>query len=419
VKDCKVDLIQQMYEKLRGVIDYMTQKYPERVYLYEPALKYFELANEGIMQGKPVLWYYFCLPPELFRALEVTAVSPEYLAGGLAAMGDRNRKYVDMANEKFADHICTINKSPVGLALSGDTLTPDMMVYTAVNPCDAALISYSNIGHYLNIPSFQLDTPYLSDDRSRKYMAKQISDMFSFIEGQTGQKLDLDRLREIIGYSNQSLDYLLKLNELSKNIPSPTSSRALYVSSGATMALSGLPFFVDWSRKRYEVAKEKAERGEGALPAEKVRLVFIANGFDVDLNIFDWLEQKYGAVMVASLLNMYPTDPIDNTGDMSKIFEGLARRTMAYPMARHGRGSADYYIDECIRVAGDYRADAVVFSCNTGCKYNWATAQLVRNAIYDKLGIPTLVFEIDPWDPSVAASESIKSKFEQFFDVAF
>ena len=85
--------------------------------------------------------------------------------------------------------------------------------------------------------------------------------------------------------------------------------------------------------------------------------------------------------------------------------------------ARHGRGSVDSYIDECVNVGRDYKADALIFAGNTGCKYHWATAQLVKDAIYDELGIPTLVFELNPSDPRVVSLEGVKAKFEQFFEI--
>jgi benzoyl-CoA reductase/2-hydroxyglutaryl-CoA dehydratase subunit BcrC/BadD/HgdB len=350
--------------------------------------------------------------------MDVTAFSPEYACGIMASLrGGRNLKYLDIANEKLPQDLCAANRFAVGLVLSRDTVIPDVMVYAAANPCDTVITVYSNLHHYCNIPCFYLDIPYLSDERGCKYVANELKKMVSFIEEQTKQKLDLDRLREVIGYSNQAKEYILKLDNLRKNAPCPTSSRALYITGGAIMGLSGVPEFADWCKDRYDSAREQVQRGKGAIPEEKIRLVWIATGVDFNLSIFDWLENEYGAVTVASLLNMYPTEPIDNTGDESKMFEGLAMRELNYPMARHGRGSADYYISDCINVARDYKADAVIFASNTGCKWNWATAQLVKDTIYDELGIPTLCFELCPMDPRVLSFEGVKAKFEQFFEL--
>jgi len=418
MKEGKVDVIEETYQTLASIRKHIEEKHPERKWLYEPATRYFELVYQGIMQQKPLLWYFYCLCPEIFRSMDVTPFSPEYACGIMASLrGGINLKYLDIASEKLPQDMCAANKFPVGLALSRDTVIPDVMVYAAANPCDAAITVYSNLDHYCNIPSFYLDIPYLSDERGRKYVARELKKMVSFVEEQTKQKLDLDRLRETIGYSNQAQEYILKLNQLRKNVPCPTSSRALHITGGAIMGLCGLPEFVDWCRGQYELVKVKVERGERVIPEEKIRLVWIATGVDFNLSIFEWLENEYGAVMVASLLSDYPTEPIDNAGEKSKMFEGLAKKVMNYPMARHGRGSADTYISECISIARDYKADAVIFAGNTGCKYNWATAQLVKDTIYDELGIPTLCFELSPFDPRVLSFEGVKAKFEQFFEL--
>lgn len=412
-----VDIIQQVYETLRSITDHMEKKYPEKKWMTEPAVKYFELLLDGMMHQRPMLWYFFMMSPEIFRAMDITPFGPEYACSVMATLHDVQYKYLDIASEKLPEHICQVNKFPIGLALSGDTVTPDMMIYTAANPCDAAVTSYSNLGHYCNIPSFVLDIPYLSDERGHKYVAKQLRNMVSFIEERSNQKLDLDRLKQVIDYSNQAVEYIAKLDNLRKNIPSPISSKAVVITSGAVLGLAGVPELVDWSRKQYELTKEKMERGEKVVSEEKIRLVWIANGIEFSTSIYDWLESECGAVTVAGILNMFPTEPVDTTGDISKIFEGLARKTMDYPMARHGRVSADTYINECITLARDYKADAVVFACNSGCKYNWAIAQLVKDTIYDELGIPTLSFEFSPWDPRNLSLDGVKAKFEQFFEL--
>lgn len=416
--ESKLDFIKKVGGTFLSIREHLEQKYPDKRWLIEPAVKYFELVQEGMLSGRPMLWHYLTFCPELFRAMDVTTFSPEYVCATIASLpGGMNFKYLDIANEHFPEHICSLNKFPVGLALSNDIVTPDMIIYAAANPCDATITAYSNLEHYCKIPSYYLDIPYISNDRAHKYIAKQFEGMVSFIERQSKQKLDLDRLREMLDYSNQAYDYIFKLNNLRKNTPSPTSGRALFITGGAAAGLSGLPEFVSWCRRQYEVAREKAEKGKGAIPDEKIRLVWIANGVDFSFDIYDWLERKYGAVTVASLLSEYPIEPIDIDGDESTIFEGLAMRMVNFPMARQGRGPVDVYISECIGTARDYKADAVIFAGNTGCKYNWATAQLVKDMIYDELGIPTLSFELDPWDSRVLSLDSIKAKFEQFFEI--
>ena len=419
MKEVKVDVIQEVNETFRSIMDHVGKKQPENRWLYEPVAKYFELVCAGMANQQPMLWYFIGLVfPELFRAMDITAFSPEYACAVMSSLRRMNLKYLDLANEKVPEHICSMSRFPIGLALSGDAKIPDMVIYAAVNPCDSAPATYSNLAHYYNIPAFCLDIPYIADERAEEYVSKQIQGMVSFVEKQTNHKLDVDRLRQAIGYSNQILDYAAKLDELRKNVPSPTTGRALMATGVATLGLLGVPDMVDWCKRQYELTKEKVVKREGVVPEEKFRLVWISStGIDFDLGISDWLESQYGAVTVATLVSMAPHGQIDTGGDLSKIFKGLAKRTMNLPVAKFGRGSAEAFIDECITIARDYKADAAVFAGNVGCKYGWATAQVAKDALYSEVGIPTLLFEVDPEDPRVVSTESIKAKFEQFFEL--
>jgi benzoyl-CoA reductase/2-hydroxyglutaryl-CoA dehydratase subunit BcrC/BadD/HgdB len=421
VKEAKVDVVQELNDTFRNILDYVGKKHPENSPLYEPVAKYFELLGDGMARRQPMLWYYIgIVVPELFRAMDITAFSPEYTCAIMSSLRRINLRYLDLAKAKVPEHICSMSRFLIGLALSGDTRMPDMLIYAAVNPCDSGPAVYSNLAHYYNIPSFCLDVPYLADARAEEYISKQIQEMVLFLEEQTNRKLDWDRLRCAIDVSNQILDYSLKLDELRKNVPSPTTGRTLMATGVATLSLLGVPEMVDWCQKQYKLTRDKAAKKEGGVPEEKFRLIWISpTVVDFDLGISDWLESRYGAVTVSVLTSMAPPGQIDTGGSKSEIFKGLARRTMNLPIAKLGRESAEAYIRECIAIAGEYKADAAVFAGNVGCKYSWATIQAAKEALYSELGIPTLVFEVDPEDPRVVSSESVKAKFEQFFEVVF
>jgi benzoyl-CoA reductase/2-hydroxyglutaryl-CoA dehydratase subunit BcrC/BadD/HgdB len=327
------------------------------------------------------------------------------------------QQYFDVGGAHVTDGLCGVNKFPVGLLLSGDSKPPDIAVFGASDPCDAAKAVYSNMNFCYNTPSFYIDAPFLSNDRGYKYVAKEQKKLIAFLEEQTKSKMDWDRLREVIEYSNQAYELLKKIDELRKNVPSPVSSREVYAAGTAMMGLAGTPQIVEWLKKRYLVAKEKADKKEGAFKNEKYRLLWVANHIEMDLSIFDWLEQKYNAVTVASLLGRFPFDPIDTKHGEDVILEGLAKRVLDYPITRLGRGPVDVFIDEIINVSKAFKVDGVVLAGNSGCKYYWASAQLTKDKVYDAIGIPTIPIELCPWDPRVASPEAIRAQFDQFFEL--
>jgi benzoyl-CoA reductase/2-hydroxyglutaryl-CoA dehydratase subunit BcrC/BadD/HgdB len=145
----------------------------------------------------------------------------------------------------------------------------------------------------------------------------------------------------------------------------------------------------------------------------------IGNPPNCDPAILDWLESEYGAVTVAMIQTDCLTEPIENMGDITEIFKGLAKRIMHLPMGRHGRLSADHFIDECIKMARDYKADGAIMLGHSGCKWNWASAYLVKDKINDELGIPVLNFEFDSVDSRFLSPEGMRAKFTEFFEIVF
>jgi len=89
----------------------------------------------------------------------------------------------------------------------------------------------------------------------------------------------------------------------------------------------------------------------------------------------------------------------------------------AVPMLRECGGPWEYYINRLLDLCRYYGANAAVFGGHIACKHTWAIAKLIKDRLYDELGIPTLTIELDVFDPRVASLETIKAKFEDFFEM--
>ena len=409
-----MDVIEEHYFILKTMTDEMHNESPGSEDMYNPLMNYFRLMDEGMKQNYPIVWHFLTVSQEPLRAMDVTVISPEYLAGVMAILGTAE-KYIDLPIDSLHEHMCVLNRFPVGLAISGDTVMPDMVIY-GPNPCDAGLTTYSNLEHrFRDIPFYCADIPTKANDRGIKYMSGQLKEMVRSVENNLNIRMDLDRLRELIERSNQAFAIQKKLLDFQKLTPCPTPSFYHIMHGYANFGLPGVPEVLSWYERQYDWMTKRIEAGENAVPKENLRLAWIANNIDFDLGIYDWLEDEYGVVSVVCAMSLLDTDSID-TKDEDTIFEGLAKRTLHYPMPRNGRAVADEYIERSIAIAEEYKADAIVFAANTGCKYHWATAQLVRDAIMDRTGLPVLSFECSPWDERVLSTNGIKEKFTRFLD---
>lgn len=412
--------LQEAYETLRSLMKDIEKKCPEERWELEPAMMLVEGILDGLRQEKTIVWsWLLAIPWEIMRAMNLSAIPTEALFLVLKAFTKSDPyKYLDIP--QIPEEFCSLNKLPIGMALSGELPPPEIVLYSAGQACDTSIASYSTLSQYYNVPNFFLDVPSLENERGYKYVANELKKMVSFLEEHTKQKLDLDILREGIDYANKGVEYNHKLFNLRKNIPCPLSGRGLMLERDALWTLLGYPDYTDWVRKRYESVAALAEKGEREVSyEEKIRFMLIGNLPNSTPAIFDWLESEYGAVAVTAIQADFYSEPIDNKGDISKIFDGLARRVMHYPMGRHGRISTDGFINECFELARDYKPDCAIMLGHTGCKWNWASAYLVKDKINDVLGIPVMNLEFDSVDSRFLSLEAMKEKFREFFEVVF
>ncbi len=402
-----MNIIKNAYDRLKGELE----NYPEKKWIYRPILRYSELLLDRIKENKPVVWYSFAVTPEIFHAFEIASILDVHLAitsppGGL-------NKYIDIAEEYgVPEYMCSLNKSVVGAALAGDVPPPDMIIHSS-SPCDSGILAYQIVADQYDVPVFCLDMPYWNDERSIEYFTEEVGRMVSFLEDKTGRKLDPDKLKQVMEYSNRTHDYVLRINELKRAVPTPLSTRITSLTAISVMEMAGTPELVDYCKKLYEMTKERVKRKEGAVPDEKIRMVWTCTLIPFDMGIFDWLEREYGAVCIMHLFGRYVYRPVENLS-MESMLEGLARKMMDYPMIRQVRGTVEQYIDDVIDACREYKADCAVFAGHLACKAMWASVKLLRDRVYDELGIPTFYFDVDIFDPRVAPSEEIKAKLGKF-----
>jgi len=404
-----------------GMVARYGEKHPEWTWIHGLLADYFDTVRRAKGEGKTVAWVNFGAIPEVFWAMDIVPVVCDGVTGSACmVLPDGASKYIDLAEGVIPDHICGNNKFFVGAAMSGDISIPDMVVQQS-SPCDSNLATYPVIAERFGASFFCVDVPYWRDEASFRYVAEEVKRLVSFLEEQTGRKMDFARLQQVMEYSNQAHDHILKLNELREASPYPYSSIETIAEYIPILALAGTPQLADYARRRYELTRDRVERGVGSLPREreKYRLAWIYGALAFDFGIMAWLEREYGAVSVAHMNNNFVMGPVEDLSNMDSVAMGLAHKLVDLPMGRECYGPWETYVGIMIDLCRRYRADAAVFAGHVACKHNWAIIKLVKDRIYDELGIPTLVFECDVYDPRVASSDDIKGKFDEFFETYF
>jgi len=409
-----VNILEFIAQNMGAIVDHVRAKHPDRAWMYEVRKSYWQRAARAREEGRPVVWHSFDTVPELFFAFDLAPICTDVLSAVVSALPGGIARYADLAQGYVPDHVCTIDRTLMGLAMGGFLPQPDLIIHTS-QPCDSTLITYPVLAQYLGVPHLTLDTPYWGDRRSLDYAARELQKEAAFIEKHTGRALDRERLAWVIDLSNQAYRLIGEVNELRKAVPCPLPSKLLPLTGGMFGCAVGTPELLAYVRRMRDWARERVARGQGQLQEERLRLGWVQIPIYFNTSICDWLEQEYGAVAPMDLLNNYQTIVIDDPGDPQQVYQGLAQRMLRMTMGQVSRGPSQYYIQSALEVCRDYKADVAVASGHLGCKQMWGAFQLVKDVLADELGIPTFIYDCDHLDPRVVSLDQIKARFEEFF----
>jgi benzoyl-CoA reductase subunit B len=381
---------------------------------FKTYLGYHENILKAVADGKTIVFATFGFTPEIFEAMDIQPV----LIGDFFRVMARFRlngllDTIDLAaNQWLPDTTCPFMKGTVGAILAGKFISPDLII-SGSHPCDAGIAGINVIQELVKVPTFNFEIPRWENDRTLDYMCAETKRMVSFLEEHTGKKLDIDRLREVAEESNRAEELNFEINELRRAVPCPQPGKFLRAANTARMFLQGLPAASALLREILADSTERVRRGVGALPKEKMRVIW----YDLATVYFDfygWLEREWEAVVVMDLLSYQPVSYIDTSGYEGMI-RGFAGKILNEAMVRTvHRGLVDCYIDEFVRVYEDYKADCAIVAGHGADKQRPALTSILRDICREK-SIPLLVLTYDYVDPRAVSAESICAKIEQFF----
>jgi len=386
---------------LAGAMDLVVAHYEET----------FQAMDE---RNRKLCWYEFCLTPELFLAMDIHPFLGE-VHPAMMSFGNPEIcwKYVDVAEENgMPPEVCVLDKFMLGALIEDEMPRADFIV-TASGPCDSSRIGYQAFEQLTDCPVYRLDAPVDDSPEAHAYYAGEIRKLIAFLEEQTGRRLDVDRLRAVCEESNRATEAVLELFELRRARPCPHPGAVIQNSYMVMLNSLGRPEFtryVDFLRRD---AAEAVRAGRGAVGEEKYRVLWYYVPITYDLELHDWLEQRFAAVVITDLLSsFFRQDPID-TASLDTMLLSLARRGLEATMGRL-RVKASVLTERFLRDYEDFGADCVIFPGPVGCKHVWGWVGLLREVCRER-GIPICVFDLDWMDSRIRPVESIRGAIEQFF----
>jgi benzoyl-CoA reductase/2-hydroxyglutaryl-CoA dehydratase subunit BcrC/BadD/HgdB len=383
--------------------------------------KFYEDAHHAKTERQPVAWVTSTTPVEVLQAMDIVPVWPENYASVCAARQISVELCERAEREGFSRDLCSYSRCVLGSMFGHEKDLPERglprpdFLVTTTCACDTHLKWFEVASRLYKVPLFLLDVPYnaaggdsdhLDKDHINFYVA-QLQELFAFLEKQTGKKLDFDRLCETCALSNWTSKLWTEIQDYRKTVPSPMDARDAFSAVFFMLCLPGSQLAIDFYTQLRDELRERSVNRIGAVEKERFRLIWDNLPLWWDLKIFEYLN-NLGAVVVAEVFSHVWAGSLD----ASNPLESLARKYLP----NLANSSVQRRIDIVVNLARDFRANGVILATNWGCRMMSIGETIVRDAVYEKLKVPSLIIDVDSSDWRVANDAQIRDRFATFIE---
>lgn len=319
-----------------------------------------------------------------------------YLCGSMA-----ERSFIQQAeNSGLSETLCSYHKVFIGAAEQGLLPKPKCIVYTNL-VCDANLVTFKHLAKKFQVPSFMLDVPLQPSSSSVDYVARQLWELKTFLEDQTGRRIDEDNLSERLVRTQQTLKTMERYCQQSADRCIPTDLASPMYTAITGNVLLGTEEAENYSRLLLESVKN-------APAAKGVRLYWmhVLPFWSQAANKLLRLNER-AQIITCDLAQACPSD-----FDPDEPYEAIAKR-LVY---NHFNGSVSRRIEAGICRAKDSGADGVVWFNHWGCKHTLGAAQLAKKR-FEEAGLPLLILDGDGCDRSHGGEGQTATRLDAFLEM--
>lgn len=403
-------------------------------------LKMFEQYYKNILtaheQGKKLVAITFCLSPVIFYAMDVVPVCTELLT----ALGNLTWKrsmfdYLDHACELgLPETSCSSQRGAMGAYLGGFGESIDFVVCDTPGVCDTNANAFAFMAAYLDKPYYQLNYPHIIGTKeSERYHVDDFKEAIGFIEEQTGNKLDYDRLAEVLKEADKQDALIADIEDMHTLVPTPlhpSHNLALYA---GRFTFAGHKEYTRLLETIHRESKKRAESGESGLSCghEKKRALLIyIDHFTLDMNFWNWFDERNIAHMGGLLSHNFRDNTefardiegssysIDFTSEET-LLNSVAQMNARLPMVRSIRGPYDgpnMWLEDTLSMAKSFKADFCIYNGTPGCRNTWANVKLIAKDL-EKHGYPTHIMLDDAFDDRVESWDATRERLDEFLEV--
>ncbi|MFH1626066.1 MAG: 2-hydroxyacyl-CoA dehydratase family protein [Pseudomonadota bacterium] len=374
-------------------------------------------------EGRPVIFCAGLAPREIFHAVEAPVIYLEHIPMILSAK-QLSGRYMQVAEEEgFSRDLCAFHRCFLGCAIADERdpyldklfVPPDLIIASNL-PCISESKSFLYLADYYDCPYYFIDAPINTwgkdiPDHAIEYYAGQLKGALDFM-GEHGFKVDMERLKDTVRLSKRLKELWDEIDEYRMAVPSPMSSVDGYNAAYPLLQLPGTERGVVIYERLLEEVKGKVERKEGVIEDEKLRLVWVGVPPFYNMGLLNYVE-RYGAVVVKSLIEYMAGGGYDpSILDPERPLESLAYKALVDIV----NPTAGNIVDFVVKMVRDFQADGVVAVVKRSCGLVPGQLRLLKDAVYNEVGVPTTIFDLDGLDIREYDDGTSKANLDSFIE---
>jgi benzoyl-CoA reductase/2-hydroxyglutaryl-CoA dehydratase subunit BcrC/BadD/HgdB len=383
---------------------------------------YLEL-DAASKKGEPkIAWCTSVGPAEILRAMVFLIYFPETHSAMLGA----TRMATDLIPEAnalgYSPDICSYLTADIGAFLKGATPLkkvfnidsvpkPDVLVYNT-NQCRDVQDWFKWYGEKFSAPVIGVHTHRNVGDVTEAHIAsiaKQMEALVEPLEKVSGQKFEMDKLKEAVRLSRDCSDIWKKILDTASAIPAPLTFFDGTTLMGPAVVGRGTQKALDVFEKLLAELEQRIENGEGAVESEKHRIYWdgmpVWGRLSAHSKLFSGLNTNVLASTYCNSWIFSALDPEDPFHSMAKAYTELF-------IVRDDDAKEKYIKDmlSFFKVDGVIYHDAKTCPNNTNCRYG------MPQRLSKATGIPSLTIHGDLNDLRLLSDEQTKTNVEAFIE---
>lgn len=392
---------------------------------YQYYTQHMQKIREAWERGEFILSMFDACPAEIPYAMGIPCYGTVVYGPGAVAVGAKiEEATLDSARQVgLMLETCSGWRMTVGMLMRGWYPRPGAVV--SGNPtCDTCAKCWPLMAYLADVPSFFIDVPFpAANERNISYVAAELAELVEWLENVSGKRMDWDKLREAVELGRQMVELNREIQEILKAKPSPIVPRMTTQSYWFNWIYSGTTEGVHFLTALRDEVKEKAARGESGLPSvngsppvkERFRIISIPPVPQIRGKTLDWLWREYGVSIVISTFMLWPEIEMDP----DQPLESIARKYLNNPLIRQYFNPCESQygtVTTTVQAAKDYEADGVIIWGNPSCDATSGFVKIMRDRLAE-IGVPSVVFDHDPADPTYTSEEALKERMEEFVEL--